>query len=399
MGIRLPEGESAADRGHRWVVPPRLRTVEDGGEERHATWLELFFDLVFVVAIAQLSHELVVDHSADGFLRFAGLFVPVWVAWQGFSFYADRFDTDDLVFRSSYLAAMIAIAALAVLIPDVAHGESTAWFALSYVTLRSIMLALYARAWLAVPEARPLVRFYGSGYALGVLVWLASLTVDTPLRYVLWGVGLAVDLSLPPLAMRLHVRVPTTAAHVVERWGLFTIVVLGESVVLVALGTAGAEWDGDSVVAALLAALAVAGVWWLYFDRHASIVLRGGTPAVVVYSYAHLPLLLGLGGAAAGVALVLGDAAADHLAAGPSAAYLGGFALFLVSLVVMRVATTVAGGRRVGVSLKLGAAAVLLLALVLRDVLPTLVLAAVPGALLATLVFLERTLFPSHPSS
>ena len=390
MGIRMPEGQSAAERGHGWVVPPRLRTVEDGGEERHATWLELFFDLVFVVAIAQLSHELVVDHSTDGFLRFAGLFVPVWVAWQGFSFYADRFDTDDLVFRSSYLAAMIAVAALAVLIPEVAHGESTAWFALSYVALRSIMLALYARAWLAVPEARPLVRFYGSGYALGV---------DTPLRYVLWGVGLAVDLSLPPLAMRLHLRVPTTAAHVVERWGLFTIIVLGESVVLVALGTAGADWDGDSVVAALLGALAVAGVWWLYFDRHASIVLRGGTPAVVVYSYAHLPLLLGLAAASAGVALLLEDAGAVHLAAGPSAAYLGGFALFLVSLVVMRVATTVAGGRWLGVSLKLGAAAVLLLALALRDVLPTLVVAAVPGALLATLVFLERTLFQSHPSS
>ena len=397
MGIHMPEGESVAERGHRWVVPPRLRTVEDGDQERHATWLELFFDLVFVVAIAQLSHELVVDHSAEGFLRFAGLFVPVYVAWQGFSFYADRFDTDDLVFRISYLAAMVAIAAMAVLIPEVAHEESTAWFALSYVVLRSIMLGLYGRAWLAVPEARPLIRFYGSGYALGVLIWLVSLGVDTPLRYVLWGIGLAVDLSLPPLAMRLHVRVPTTAGHVVERWGLFTLIVLGESVVLVALGTAGAEWDGHSVAAALLGALAVAGVWWLYFDRHASIVLRGGTPAVVVYSYAHLPLLLGLAAASAGVALLLEDAGRDRLETGPSAAYLGGIALFLASLVAMRVSTTRAGNRWLGVSLKLGTAALLLLTLALRDVLPTLVVAAVPGFLLAVLVFLERTLFSSQP--
>jgi len=393
MGIRMSEDEPAAGHPGRWIVPPRLRTMEAGGEERHASWLELFFDLVFVVAIAQLSHELVVDHSAEGFLRFAGLFVPVWVAWQGFSFYADRFDTDDLVFRSAYLGAMVAIAAMAVLIPDVAHGASTAAFAISYVVLRSIMLALYARAWLAVPSARALVRFYGTGYALGALIWVVSVGVDTPLRYVLWGVGLAVDLSLPPLAMRLHMRVPTTVAHVVERWGLFTIIVLGESVVLVALGTAGSEWDGDSVAAALLGALAVAGVWWLYFDRHASIVLRGGSPGVVVYSYSHLPLLLGLAGASAGLALVIEGASGDHLDFGPAAAYLGGIALFLASLAAMRVVSTVAGSRRLGVSLKLGAAAALLLGLALHGVLPTLVVAAGPGAVLTLLVVLERRHF------
>src|SRR5919201_6032134 len=101
-------------RREPWLVPPRLRTSSDRHEERRATWLELFFDLVFVVAITELSHALVVDHSLAGFLRFAGLFVPVYVAWQGYSFYADRFDTDDLVLRSAFFAAMLAIAAMAV---------------------------------------------------------------------------------------------------------------------------------------------------------------------------------------------------------------------------------------------------------------------------------------------
>ncbi len=116
----------------RWFVPPRLRTT-DRLEERRASWLELFFDLVFVVAITQLSHELVVDHSLAGFLKFAGLFVPVFVAWQGFSFYADRFDTDDLACRAVFGAGMLAIIALAGLIDDVGHGERTAGFALAYV--------------------------------------------------------------------------------------------------------------------------------------------------------------------------------------------------------------------------------------------------------------------------
>jgi hypothetical protein len=74
-----------------WLRPPRLRTLAE--EERHASWLELFFDLVFVVAIAELSHELVVNHTLNGFAIFAALFVPVFVAWQGFGLHADHFET------------------------------------------------------------------------------------------------------------------------------------------------------------------------------------------------------------------------------------------------------------------------------------------------------------------
>jgi low temperature requirement protein LtrA len=126
-------------------------------------------------------------------------------------------------------------------------------------------------------EARTLVTFYGCGYAVGVLIWLASLAVGTPTRYAVWGAARAVELSLPPLATRrLHRRTPTTVGHAAERWGLFTLVVLGESVVVVALGTAGAEWDGASVAAAVLSAVVVVSVWWLYFDRLESIALEAG---------------------------------------------------------------------------------------------------------------------------
>src|SRR5215210_9160600 len=139
-----------------WLRPPRLRTLADvdAEEERHASWLELFFDLLFVVAIAELSHELVVNHTLSGFVVFGALFVPVFVAWQGFSFYADRFDSDDLPFRLALFAGMLAIATLAVLIPDVWHGHRTTGFALSYVALRAIMIALYARTYFAEPAAR-----------------------------------------------------------------------------------------------------------------------------------------------------------------------------------------------------------------------------------------------------
>src|SRR5256886_7049557 len=295
MGIgvgRPPRPEEAAGPSVGvWLRPPRLRTAAGEAERRHATWLELFFDVVFVVAIAELSHQLVVDHSLFGFLRFAGLFIPVFVAWQGFMAYADRFDTDDLAFRLAFFTAMLAIAAMAVLIGDVARGQRSAEFILAYVTLRSLMLALYARAWFAVPEARPLVRFYGLGYALGVAIWLSSLAVPPPATYVVWGIALTEELSLPPLTTRLHQRIRTSASHLPERWALFTLIVIGESVVAGALATAGARWHAASAAAAVVGFAGVVGAWGLHVDRQADVVLTGSATAGVVLFFPHTSLL------------------------------------------------------------------------------------------------------------
>jgi low temperature requirement protein LtrA len=384
--------EQAERRREPWLVPPRLRTAADAHEERRATWLELFFDLVFVVAITELSHALVVDHSVGGFLRFAGLFVPVYVAWQGYSFYADRFDTDDLLLRSAFFAAMPAIAAMAVQVEDVTHGVHSAGFAASYIVLRSIMLGLYLRAWIAAPEARPLVRLYGTGYAVAVGIWIVSLAFDPPTRYVIWGVALTLDLSLPPLSTRLHRRVPTSSAHVPERWALFTLIVLGESVVAVALATAGSDWRLASATAAVVGFTSVCAVWWLYFDRQDGVALRGGTPSVVVYSYAHLPLLMGLAATSAGLRLLIERASEDRLGLGASVAFVGGIVVFLLAFIATRV-ITVSGGHRLGVSLKVGTIAALLVLLAIEGLVPPIVLASGVAVVLGTLVFLERALF------
>jgi low temperature requirement protein LtrA len=384
MGVRVQRQQRPA----RWLVPPRLRTTEGPGEERHASWLELFFDLVFVVAIAELAQQLEADPSTGGLLRFAALFVPVYVAWQGFSIYADRFDTDDVVFRLALFAGMLAIASLAVQIEDVVHGRSTG-FAVAYIALRSIMLALYGRAWRAVPAARPLIARYGIGYSSAVAIWVLSLAFPSPVRYVLWGLALALDLSLPPLSTRLIRRVPTHGGHVVERWGLFTLIVLGESVVVVALGVAGSNWQAASATAAIAGFVAVAAVWWLYFDRLPEVRIRGSAPAIVVYSYGHLPLLMGLAAMGAGLGLTIEHAQDTHLGAGESVAYLGGAALFLLAMIVLR---TVMIGRPLafGIMLKISAATLLLVLAALQGRLPTLVLAAAPAVILATLLVIDR---------
>jgi low temperature requirement protein LtrA len=287
---------------------------------------------------------------------------------------------------------MLAIAAMAVLIGDVARGVHSAAFAVSYVVLRSIMLVLYWRAWRAVPEARLLVRFYGLGYAAGAALWLVSLAFPTPWRYVVWICAQVLELSLPPLSTQLHRRIPTSASHLPERWALFTLIVLGESVVAVAVATAGAHWHFTSAAVAVLGFAAVAAIWWLYFDRQAGVALRGSTMSIVVYSYAHLPLLVGLAAMSAGLRLAIERAGHDTLGAGASVAFLGGAVLFLLSLIATRL-VTVQGPHRRGAALKLSAAGAILALLAAEAALPPVALAAGLAAVLATFVYVERRLW------
>src|SRR4051794_35751786 len=121
--------------------PPRLRVIEDAEAERRATWLELFFDLVFVVAIAELAGVLHDTPDWGGFAHLVRLSVPVIWVWMNFIFYADQFDTDDVPYRLAVFAGMLASAALAVSLPPAASG-----FVLAYVAVKGVMVGLYERA-------------------------------------------------------------------------------------------------------------------------------------------------------------------------------------------------------------------------------------------------------------
>ena len=138
-----------------WWKQPELRIDEVSEAERHATWLELFFDLIFVVAIAQLAHNLNQDISLSGFLGFVVLFVPVWWAWVGATFYANRFDTDDLCHRLLTAIQIVAVAALAVNIHD-GLGKTSASFALSYASVRAVLVVEYLHASRSVAAVRRL---------------------------------------------------------------------------------------------------------------------------------------------------------------------------------------------------------------------------------------------------
>jgi low temperature requirement protein LtrA len=377
----------------RWLRPPRLRGAAQT-EERHATWLELFFDLVFVVAVAQLSGNLEHDPTLAGVGWFVALFVPVFWAWMGYTYYANRFDTDDVAFRVAMLTGMLAIAAFAVTIPQ-AHGHGSAQFALAYVAVRAVLIGLYVRAWRHVAEARDLCRRFVIFFGAGAGLWLASLLVPTPGRYALWALAIGVELAGPlgPGAGAVIRRTPFNFSHIPERFGLFTMIVLGESVVLVTSGLAATDWRPGSVATAAGCFVTVSALWWLYFDFVDVSVVRRSVPAVQLYLYGHLPILVGLTATGAGASLLLKAASSSW-----RWVYCGGLALYLVSISVIHL-TTRRSLRDSVLATRLAIAALACVLAALGGALPAFAVVAVLAAALAAEVVHELAVEHRHQAT
>jgi low temperature requirement protein LtrA len=350
----------------------------------------LFFDLVLVVAIAQLAH--LFAHHPDGHsaLVAGGLFVAVFLAWQGFIAYADRFDTDDLPFRIATFAQMLALLALAVQVRDVATGRH-AGFAIAFAVLRAILVALYARAYHHAPVARPLIRRYASVYAISVVLWFVSALLPAGWSLVLWPAAVLLDLSMPPLSTRLHRAIPTDPAHLPERFGLFTLIVLGELVVTVSIGTVDAAWSPGVVAVAMTGFGIAACLWWVYFERLAGQELPRSAVPVVTFAYAHLPLLAALMYIASGVSLLVRSNGGAAASAG-AWALCAGVATFLAALNIAHAQLVAAPVRQVFRARWLAVVAMLVIPLLART--PLTVTAVTLAVLVALVAFEAATCGP-----
>src|SRR5215472_15263506 len=180
---RVPVIRSLPGPGHLALAhpvhlkPPPLRTAGvHSRDERQASWLELFFDLVFAGAVGQLAGALQ-DHPTLGAIgRFALIFTPIWSLWVQLSFYADRHASRDAAHRGAILTAMLLCVGLAASAPRALAGDTTG-FVVAFVVLRSLQLVLYARARRYLPATRQLYRWYMAFFAAGGALWLASLGV------------------------------------------------------------------------------------------------------------------------------------------------------------------------------------------------------------------------------
>jgi low temperature requirement protein LtrA len=342
--------EVSENRRPRFVRPQVLRnlTPEQRSEERTSTPLELFFDLCFVVAVAALARGLHDEPDLAGALRFLGLFVPVWWSWMIFTWYATGFDNDDVPYRVTLLAAMLAMLGLAASVGEVGvESDAAVSFVLAYASMRLLLTGLYLRALRHVPASlRPFVIIYAAGNALGAAVWLSSLLVPAPGRYAVWAAGLFVELLGPILAVRTlsNPRVSFHPRHIAERYGLFTIIVLGESVLAVAVGTADTNWEPSAVLTAVFGFVVAACIWWLYFDHVGSSGIELGPRPAFFWGYGHFAVYAGIAAYGVGTQLAIeATAHAEGALALAGAAPAGGYGLGMRLVLAGGVALYLAG--------------------------------------------------------
>ncbi len=259
----------------RWLHAPLLHTAH--GRERKVTWLELFYDLIFVAAIIQLGDALSHHVSVGNFMSFAGHFVPLWIAWSGFTFFANRFDVDDFTHRIMVFVQMFAMGAMAISAPHAMERHHEI-FSFCFAVAQAMVVAMHWRAWLQVPKARDYAKYWGIVFAISAVCFLIAAFLPSFWAYGLWTLGILAILAAPisRSSRTLQERYPIDMEHLSERYGLLTIIVLGESFVKVLSFLSGSELatELDYVLEGSLGLLLTCTVWWIYFDDVAGSKLK-----------------------------------------------------------------------------------------------------------------------------
>ena len=304
-------------------------------ETKRVTTLELFFDLVFVFTLTQLTELLAESLTPGGFLRVLLIFGVSWWMYGGYAWLTNHLPLDTTLRRLLLLLAMSAFMVQALAIPHAFEHAGLA-FGLAYLAVMVVHTALF---WQATHAIGHIAVF---NLASAALVIAAGLVHGQPAKLGLWALALGVQVVSPYLS---HVeRFRIRPAHFVERHGLLMIVAFGEAVVSIGVGAAGLRVGMGLVVAAVLGLALVACLWWAYFagdDERAEEALVRTAPerrpelAIRAYVYAHTPMLIGIVCIAVGVKKALAHPF-DALAPAQAAALAGGVALYLAGDVAFR---------------------------------------------------------------
>jgi low temperature requirement protein LtrA len=283
-----------------WELPS-LHFEEELDEHRSVSWLELFFDLFFVVTIAQLTHSLSGHLSWMAVFEFVALFVPVWWVWVGFTYYNERFESNGLENRLFTFSIMLPVIGLAVFAH---HGmkETFQGYVLSYAVARTILTILWLRAMINVPEFRPTGLRIVIGFGLSVILAFMAAFSMNPLCYIFFGFSLLLDLFTPLTTVKLQAKLPRlSSSKLPERFGLFVIIVLGEMVVGIVSGLAGVDQLSTHLFVDSVLGLAFGfGIWWIYFDFIARRPPKTGNWSML-WVYLHMPLVMSIAALGAGI--------------------------------------------------------------------------------------------------
>jgi low temperature requirement protein LtrA len=362
-------------------------------QEERVTPLELFFDLVFVLALTQCTALMAADPSWEGLAQGMLVLGVLWWSWVGYAWLTSVVDPEEGAVRLVMFAAMAAFLVAALCVPE-AFDSLALLFACAYAVVRWAQIALFLLASRDDPGLRQSVIGLAWGTMIGVSLLVAASFFDGALQGAVWALALLLDMAGPYFFGSEGWKL--MPGHFAERHGLIVIIALGESIVAIGLG-AEAGIDAGVVAAAVLGIVVTGALWWLYFDVVALVAKRRleqaeegrvrNEMARDSYSYLHFPMVAGIVLLALGLKKTLGDVE-EPLKTVPAFAMLGGTALYLLAHIAMRLRNLRTLNRQRLVC------AILLLALVpAATELPALATLGILGAVLVVLIAYETWLY------
>jgi low temperature requirement protein LtrA len=362
-------------------------------EEERVTPLELFFDLVFVLAITQCTALMAGDPTWTGLAKGLAVLAVLWWCWGGYAWLTSVVDPEEGAVRLVIFGAMASLLVAALCVPG-AFDDSAFIFALAYGAVRIAHILLFVLASRDDPGLRYSVLTLAASTALGVGLLTAAAFVDGWAKAGLWAVALLLDISGPAFfGVEGWKLVP---GHFAERHGLIVIIAIGESIVAIGVAVT-TEVDAGIVAAAAAGTVVAAGLWWLYFDVVALVAQRRlatATPgreqnsmARDSYSYLHYPMVAGIVLVALGMKKTLGDVGKE-LELVPAAALLGGTAVYLLAHVGFRLRNVHTLNKQ-----RLLTAVLLVAAIPVATEIPALASVVLVAAVLALLIVYEAVRF------
>ncbi len=314
--------------GAGWRRPMVARDPHE--PHRAATPLELLFDLCFVVAVAQvaarLHHGLAAGHAGPALLGYAMVFFAIWWGWMNFSWFGSAYDNDDVPYRLTTLVQIAGVLTVAAGVPRAFDTFDFGVVTLGYGLMRAGLVTQWLRAARGDPPRRRTALRFAAGVSVCYAGWASMSLMPESWRLVAWCVLVPAELAVPVWAERANTT-PWHPHHIAERYGLFTLIVIGESVLSATLAiqaAVDAGGPGGPLLAIIGGGLLILfSMWWLYFDRPAGRLLSRGRTAFL-WGYSHLFILASAAAVGAGLAVAVDHAAAreaiPHRTAGAAVA-------------------------------------------------------------------------------
>jgi low temperature requirement protein LtrA len=362
-------------------------------QTERVTALELFFDLVFVLAITQCTALMAAEPNWTGLAKGVLVLGVLWWSWVGYAWLTSVVDPEEGAVRLVMFAVMAALLVAALCVPD-AFGNTALLFACAYGIVRFGQIALFLLASRDDPALRRSVSGLAGGTALGVGLLVAAAFTDGWAQGALWVVALLLDMGEPFLFGSEGWKLKP--GHFAERHGLIIIIALGESIVAIGVGASG-DVDAGVVAAATLGVAVAAALWWLYFDVVALVAERRLSRAAVgreqnemardSYSYLHFPMVAGIVLLALGLKKTIAHVG-EPLDLVPAVALLGGTAVYLLAHVSFRLRNLHTLNKQ-----RLACAALLLALIPAAVELPALATLAILAAVLTALIAYEAIRF------